>query len=231
MAQGVLLKVWRMVEENRGSGSSTTGNGRSFHIQPDGSLHYWSRTMSVPVSLTAQQFASVGTANTPLFLSVAISLLVAVLIDGYRWAGEIGGATAIVVLVGLVTFNALFIAKVRNDRHRMLRDLPLAPADAKVKPPLSIAELLVTAVIVLSKMMSRAPIRMLLVVGCASLLAALAVGHTLMQLIEGVGFYWGRRNSLPVGPAIPALAFLVSLLLVTWTACLIVVRIGARWRR
>ncbi|WP_152976119.1 hypothetical protein [Ensifer adhaerens] len=220
-----------MMKENPDNVSSTVKSGRSFDIQPDGSVHYWSRTMSAPVSLTAEQFASVGEANTRLFLSVAISLIVAVLTDGYLWAGEIDGATAIVILMALVSFNALFIAKVRNDRLAMLRDLPPAPADAKVKPPLSIAELFVAAAIVLSQKMARAPVWMLLVLGYASLLGVFAVGHTLMQLLEGVAFYWGKRNSLPVGPTIPAFALLVSLLLATWTACMIIARIGSRWRR
>ncbi|MDK1383969.1 hypothetical protein QN224_00935 [Sinorhizobium sp. 8-89] len=206
----------------------TPRDARSWNTLEDGSVHYWSRTMPRPVVLTAQQFAAIGNENTHVLVSFLVSLIVLALTDGYRWVGDINNGTAIAILMAVLSFNALFIARVRRKRHAMLHALPAVPSDTKVQPPLSVVQRLSVVASVLRRKVAGASVLMLMVLGCASLFGIFASGLTLIQLNEGVAFYWGKRSSLPMGPTVPAGAFLASSLLAAWIASAVVARI--RWK-
>ncbi|WOS62993.1 hypothetical protein [Sinorhizobium fredii] len=178
--------------------------------------------------MTAQQFAAIGKENANVLAGALLSSIVLVLTDGCRWVGDINSGTAIAILVAVLSFNALFIARFRERRHAMLKALPPAPSNTKVQPPLAVMQALLVAASVLREKVAGASVLMLLILGCASLFGIFATGTTLIQLNEGVAFYFGKRNSFPMGPALPVGAFVVSVLLAKWTASALVARIGRK---
>ncbi|AWM27308.1 hypothetical protein N181_21185 [Sinorhizobium fredii USDA 205] len=206
----------------------TPRDARGWKTLDDGSVQYWSRTMPRPVVMTPQQFAAIGNENSKVLACALLSAIILVLTDGYRWVGDINNGTAIAILMAVLLFNALYIARFRERRHATLKALPPAPSNAKVQPPLAVMQALLVAASVLREKVAGASVLMLLILGFASLFGMFSTGSTLIQLNEGVAFYFGKRNSFPMGPALPVGAFLVSVLLAKWTASALVARVGRK---
>ncbi|WP_143565679.1 hypothetical protein [Sinorhizobium fredii] len=184
--------------------------------------------MSMPVVMTTQQLAAIDNENTRVLLSILASSIILVLTDGCRWVGDINNGTAIAILMAVLSFNALFIARFREGRHAILHRMPPAPPGTKVQPALSLVQGFLVAASVLREKVAGASVLMLLILGFASLFGMFSTGSTLIQLNEGVAFYFGKRNSFPMGPALPVGAFLVSVLLAKWTASALVARVGRK---
>ena len=183
-------------------------NARNWKTLDDGSVFYWPRNWANPVMLTAKQFASIGTGNGYGFCSLFGSVIIAVLADGYRWAGGLNNGAASVIVVALASFNVLVIARIRRTRERMLDRAPLAPV-AGLNPPLKLLDFvrLIRAKLVEG---SRGMLLFWLFVAIFGLSQSV---QTLSDLFGGVGVYWGKGKSFPIGPVTPILALVGSLLL------------------
>ncbi|MBD9485751.1 hypothetical protein GFB56_03540 [Ensifer sp. T173] len=195
-------------------------NARNWKTLDDGSVFYWPRNWPNPVMLTAKQFASIGVDNGYGFCALFVSVIIAVLADGYRWAGGLNNGAASVIAVALISFNVLFIARIRRTRQRMLDRAPLAPVVSGLNPPLKLLDF---ARLIRMKLVrgSRGMLLFWLLVAVFGLFQSV---QTLSDLFGGVRVYWDKGKSFPVGPVLPSLAFVGSLLLAMVNVSAIVMR-------
>ncbi|NRP72083.1 hypothetical protein ILFOPFJJ_02978 [Ensifer psoraleae] len=199
-------------------------NGRSWETLDDGSVHYWPRAATEPVVLTGVQFAAIGKSNGHVASSLFVSLLVAVLIDGYRWVGDMSNGTAMLALLAIAGFNILLVARLRRQRSAILANVPRAPNRTDIQPPLEATQLIGVVNAVLRRRLGETSGRMLLILICIAVLSFRAANGTLVSLANGKSIYWADLP-IPVGPIVPALVWGCSLFAIAWLALVIIGRL------
>lgn len=189
--------------------------GRNWRTLEDASVHYWPRAAAEPVVLTGEQFAAIGKSNGHIAFSFFASLLVAVLVDGFRWVGDMSNRTAILTLLALAAFNVLLLARLRRQRRVISANAPPAPDRATIQPPLTFAQLISGFRAALHRRLGEGSGFMLLILICIAVLGASSAA--LLSLAKGEFIHWADLP-VPVGPVVPALAWCCSLSAAVWLA-------------